>query len=872
MAINKKLIHFNKREDFDKKSKATSANDTTVDILYSSIVFIKDTQEIWTHGKIYPAPYTKEELDAFLADKADVSTLNQYYNKTEVDTKIANAVTDSIDLSIYETIEGATSKYQPKGNYLTEHQDISGKVDKVTGKSLVADTEITKLEDLPNNTQLTNLINTAKAAGDNAQSDLNAHKQNKSNPHEVTKAQVGLGNVTNDAQVKRSELGVANGVATLDADGKVPASQLPSYVDDIIDVYATYSKSDTGVLSNVTLYLDAAHTQLVTGEAGKIYQNIADGEPQYQFRWTGTIFSQTGASSLILGEVTGTAYDGAKGKANADNIAKINDILYDTMDVGNAVLVNRRTLEKVSVPPYQLNKYAPEEWEPIGVVVIPTSHDVYGTGEAGVMALKSASLTTPDIGQTSNADIAWGAYGTDYPELNNFNQANTLSVNNEDYVLGYTAYPYLPSDNFYGNLSLDSIARYIGNPNAPSPYNADGSRNPLYFATGAIEPTPPIYGEGVLATTPGLNVSWETQTGVWNEEQNDDSYDGKQFKSVSPGSSGSTVIRCKFSGIAGKITFKCKYDGENDYDYLTIGNLDTICTRTSYRDSLKGVAGVWSEVEFNIPDTNEHYVEFCYSKDISGDTAPDCATVFILSEKREVLQFGLSGAGTTANALSDFAGKSNTEFLCSKATKQENWRTDDTITNNYNAGYHPAACACWRFHTVGTSQGDWYLPACGELGYCVVRYKLINETIAVLQAWSGKTYCSLAQKYFWSSSVYNPDYTSNYARTVLFNTGEVYYDSRNASCYVRPFLRLSLNKNLSFYTRPEVDKRLVPLEEASNRSLITFVVQDSDTNVESDITIYGNGTHTVHDREEYTYYDYGYNNVDLYGQWDIDET
>lgn len=77
MAINKKLIHFNKREDFDKKSKATSANDTTVDILYSSIVFIKDTQEIWTHGKIYPAPYTKEELDAFLADKADVSTLNQ---------------------------------------------------------------------------------------------------------------------------------------------------------------------------------------------------------------------------------------------------------------------------------------------------------------------------------------------------------------------------------------------------------------------------------------------------------------------------------------------------------------------------------------------------------------------------------------------------------------------------------------------------------------------------------------------------------------------------------------------------------------------------------------------------------------------------
>lgn len=221
-----------------------------------------------------------------------------------------------------ETVKGLLSTAD-KVQLNALQANLDSKVDKVTGKSLLADSEIEKLAGLPNSTELTNSIATAKAAGDNAQSDLNAHKQNTSNPHEVTKTQVGLGNVTNDAQVKRSEMGVANGVATLDVDGKVPASQLPSYVDDIIDVYATYSKSDTGVLSNVTLYLDAAHTQLVTGEAGKIYQNIADGEPQYQFRWTGTIFSQTGASSLILGEVIGTAYDGAKGKANADNIAKI---------------------------------------------------------------------------------------------------------------------------------------------------------------------------------------------------------------------------------------------------------------------------------------------------------------------------------------------------------------------------------------------------------------------------------------------------------------------------------------------------------------------------------------------------------------------
>lgn len=56
------------------------------------------------------------------------------------------------------------------------------------------------------------------------------HIADKQNPHSVTKAQVGLSNVTNDAQVKRSEMGANNGVATLDANGKVLESQLPAAV------------------------------------------------------------------------------------------------------------------------------------------------------------------------------------------------------------------------------------------------------------------------------------------------------------------------------------------------------------------------------------------------------------------------------------------------------------------------------------------------------------------------------------------------------------------------------------------------------------------------------------------------------------------
>lgn len=121
--------------------------------------------------------------------------------------------------------------------------------------------------------------------------------------------------------------GKANGFASLDGNGLVPSSQLPSYVDDVIEAYATYDISKTGKLSNIKLYSDPDHANPITGESGKIYLNITRDEPSYQFRWSGTQFVDSNTSSLILGEVTGTAYDGGKGKALADWRKSLNDNL-----------------------------------------------------------------------------------------------------------------------------------------------------------------------------------------------------------------------------------------------------------------------------------------------------------------------------------------------------------------------------------------------------------------------------------------------------------------------------------------------------------------------------------------------------------------
>lgn len=112
----------------------------------------------------------------------------------------------------------------------------------------------------------------------------------------------------------------ASGLASLDENGKVPAEQLPSYVDDVIDVYATYDKSPTGDLFNIALFSDADHNTPITGEAGKIYQNVTTGEPTYQFRWTGTTWALIVSGGVVIGEISGTAYDGAKGKTTTDNL------------------------------------------------------------------------------------------------------------------------------------------------------------------------------------------------------------------------------------------------------------------------------------------------------------------------------------------------------------------------------------------------------------------------------------------------------------------------------------------------------------------------------------------------------------------------
>jgi len=98
------------------------------------------------------------------------------------------------------------------------------------------------------------------------------------------------------ASIPILQKGTASGVAELDASGKVPSSQLPSYVDDVLE------------------YVDI-YTFPITGEGGKIYVDL---NTLLAYRWSGSTYVEI-SPSIALGETSTTAYRGDRGKTAYDH-------------------------------------------------------------------------------------------------------------------------------------------------------------------------------------------------------------------------------------------------------------------------------------------------------------------------------------------------------------------------------------------------------------------------------------------------------------------------------------------------------------------------------------------------------------------------
>ena len=120
--------------------------------------------------------------------------------------------------------------------------------------------------------------------------------------------------------IPKSEKGSANGVASLDSNGKVPSSQLPSYVDDVIE----------GYYYNGQFYTDSAHTHLITPETGKIYVDLNTNKT---YRWGGTTYVEISQSTIhkFIGEFTVSSTQ-TTGSATINHSLGSSDIIVNIYD------------------------------------------------------------------------------------------------------------------------------------------------------------------------------------------------------------------------------------------------------------------------------------------------------------------------------------------------------------------------------------------------------------------------------------------------------------------------------------------------------------------------------------------------------------
>lgn len=273
----------------------------------------KKEEGIYTHE---PEDYKTTYIPAATTEKAGVMTAQ---DKVNLDETLPNAIAQEV-------------------------QDRKDAIEALDGKSeaaLAQEVADRKAADTALDTKFTKAVNDEATARTSADTALGARidKEIANRTAADTTLETKLQNNINTLEAKHDAFvatkGKADGFAPLDGKGLVPANHLPSYVDDVLEVYATYDVSPTGGLTNVQLYTDAGHQTPVVGESGKIYINVADGEPPYQFRWSGTKFVDSNTSSLIIGEIAGTAFEGSRGKHLEDVVSSMPKNLISKVSIAN---------------------------------------------------------------------------------------------------------------------------------------------------------------------------------------------------------------------------------------------------------------------------------------------------------------------------------------------------------------------------------------------------------------------------------------------------------------------------------------------------------------------------------------------------------
>lgn len=247
--------------------------------------------------------------------------------------------------------------------------------------------------------------------------------QNKAVQTAITNA------VNNAAYIKSSLKGAASGVAELDSSGKVPSSQLPSYVDDVLE-YESKSKFPT------------------TGETGKIYVSTDDN---LTYRWGGTEYVEISAS-LALGETSSTAYRGDYGKVaythSQSAHARTDATAVASSTTNGNIKINGTETKVYSHPTYTaktsgLYKITVDASGHVSATTAPTKTDLTGIiGNFGAASASAAGSTGLVPAPTAGANTKFlrgdGTWVTP-TDNNTLNTAGSSNTSNKIFLVGATS-------------------------------------------------------------------------------------------------------------------------------------------------------------------------------------------------------------------------------------------------------------------------------------------------------------------------------------------------------------------------------------------------------------------------------------------------
>ena len=242
------------------------------------------------------------------------------------------------------------------------------------------------------------------------------HSQATGNPHNTTKADIGLGNVDNTSDLNKPISTATQSALNNKADlvgGKVPTSQLPSYVDDVLE------------FANLASFP-------ATGENGKIYIAI---DTNLTYRWGGSSYVVM-SSSLALGETSSTAYRGDRGKIAYDHSQTTGNPHNTTKnDIGLGNVDNTSDLNKPISTATQTALNLKENVANKATDLSSPDNTKYPTTLAVANENKKATITVELISQLTTNFYAPNALRINSTALISGSGTLTLKVNDVAYTL-----------------------------------------------------------------------------------------------------------------------------------------------------------------------------------------------------------------------------------------------------------------------------------------------------------------------------------------------------------------------------------------------------------------------------------------------------